>query len=157
MVLVVDTSFSVGKKDFNNNVIPFLRNLVTDPLLNVWESGTHVGLILFSSEERTKTKLDLGKIKDANKLEQYIDNLKWEDVSGRYTRTDLGLKLANEVRRYNSNLLQMLLTMMLLFLLLFCPCSVVLFVVVVFYWSLVILLHVYILQTLFWCQLIKCK
>ena len=99
MVLVVDTSYSIGVSDFVKNVIPFLKNLVTDPLLNVGESGTYVGLILFSSEEKTMTKLDLGQIKDAKKLEQYISNLKWDDVSWDETRTDLGLKHANDVRR----------------------------------------------------------
>ena len=99
MVLVVDTSFSIGRRDFDENVKPFLKNLVTDPLLNVGKSGTHVGLILFSSDDQTKTKLDLGEIKDANKLGRYIDNLNWEDVKGGHTRTDLGLQLANQVRR----------------------------------------------------------
>ena len=100
MLLVVDTSYSIGKGDFDRNVIPFLKNLVTHPLLNVGESGTRVGLILFSSTERTKTKLDIGQIRDAKKLGQYISNLNWNYVSGGHTRTDLGLKLANEVRRY---------------------------------------------------------
>ena len=98
MLLVVDTSYSIGKSDFDENVIPFLKNLVTSSLLNVGESGTHVGLILFSSKQRTKINLALGQIKDANELEQHIGKLSWTSVSGGHTRTDLALRLANEVR-----------------------------------------------------------
>ncbi len=68
-----------------------------DPLLNVREDGTQIGLILFSQASRTEILLNFGKIYDAEQLVQFIKGLQWEQVSGDRTRTDIGLKLANKV------------------------------------------------------------
>ena len=98
LLLVVDTSYSVGKHSFDMKVKPFLERLVLDPLLNVAEDGTQIGLILFSAASKTKIKLNLGQIHDANKLAQQIKSLQWNVVSGDRTRTDIALFYANEVR-----------------------------------------------------------
>lgn len=95
---MVDTSYSVGKYSFDTRVKPFLERLVLDPLLNVAKDGTQIGLILFSAASKTKIKLNLGQIYDANQLAQHIKSLRWNDVSGDRTRTDLALLYANEVR-----------------------------------------------------------
>ena len=78
-------------------VKPFLERLVLDPLLNVAEDGTRIGLILFSAAEKTKIKFNLGEIDDAKLIAQEIENLRWEEVSGDRTRTELALLYANKV------------------------------------------------------------
>ena len=62
LVLIVDTSNSIGEHDFNHNVKKFLKNLVTDSRLNVGPDGTEIGLILFSSRERTMVKGDVKSV-----------------------------------------------------------------------------------------------
>ena len=94
LLLIVDTSYSIGENDFNNNVKPFLINLVKDSLLNVGPDGTHIGLILFSSKKKTEIKLRVGQIEDAQQLANYIDSLQWKAVSGDRTRTEEALDLA---------------------------------------------------------------
>ena len=103
LLLIVDTSYSIGKGDFEANVQPFLKNLVKDPQLNVGPDGTHVGLILFSSEQKTRSELRIGEIEDANQLAEYIDKLKYRDISGDRTRTELALGLAKQVRALQLN------------------------------------------------------
>ena len=97
LLLVVDTSFSIGKSSFDHDVKPFLEKMILDPILNVEEGGTQIGLIIFSAARRTEILLNFGKIYDANQLVQFIKGLDWDRVSGGHTRTDLGLKLANEI------------------------------------------------------------
>ena len=88
LVLLVDTSNSIGMHDFNHNLKKFLKNLVTDSRLNVGPGGTEIGLTLFSSRKRTMVKLRIGQITDSQQLWNYIDCLQWMQVSGGYTRTD---------------------------------------------------------------------
>jgi hypothetical protein len=105
LLLIVDTSYSVGKGDFKDNVKPFLKNLVTDSRLNVGPKGTQIGLIMFANKGRTKVKLNIGQMTDAQELGQYMINLKWSEVSGDRTRTELALEKAKRVRIYRSNYL----------------------------------------------------
>lgn len=97
LLLIVDTSYSVGSGDFKDNVKPFLQNLVTDSRLNVGPKGTQIGLILFASKGRTKVKLNIGQMTDAQELGQYMINLKWNEVSGDRTRTELALEKAKRI------------------------------------------------------------
>ena len=97
LLLVVDTSYSIGETSFKQDVKPFLERLVLDPLLNVGEEGTQVSLIIFSEAHKTKKLLNFGKIYDAGELAQFMKGLDWSKVSGGHTRTDVGLKYANEV------------------------------------------------------------
>ena len=96
LLLIVDTSFSIGK--FNFGIMKkFLKKFVTDSRLNVGQDGTQVGLILFSSKEKTLVKLRMGQIQDAQRLGNYMNSLHWHDVRGGHTRTELALKLAKQV------------------------------------------------------------
>ena len=97
LLLIVDTSYSIGENDFNNNVKKFLKNLVTDSRLNVGPDGTQIGLILFSSVVKTVIKLRIGQIQDAQQLGNYMKSLQWSQVSGGHTRTDKGLDLAKGI------------------------------------------------------------
>ena len=96
LLLIVDTSYSVGERSFNENVKPFLQRLVTDPVLNVGREGTQLALIIFSHSERTKLLLNFGDFYAASQLSKFIHNLKWNEVSGDRTRTDMALQIANE-------------------------------------------------------------
>ena len=97
LLLIVDTSHSIGKDHFNNSVKYFLKNLVTDSRLNVGPDGTQIGLILFSSKEKAMVKLTMGQIKDAQELRNYMNSLQWERVKGDHTRTEVALNLAKGV------------------------------------------------------------
>ena len=103
LLLIVDTSYSIGQSDFEAKIKPFLKNLVKDPQLNVGPEGTHVGLILFSSEQKTRSKLRIGEIEDADQLAGYMNNLRYTKISGDRTRTELALDLAKQVRTLQLN------------------------------------------------------
>lgn len=96
LLLIVDTSYSIGKSSFNKNVKPFLEQLVTDQVLNVGRDDTQMAMMIFSQKQRTKILLNFGDMYDKNDLTKYISNLKWKEVSGDRTRTDLALKIAND-------------------------------------------------------------
>ena len=70
------------------------------PRLYVGPDGTHVGLILFSSEDKTMIKLGIGEIMDPYELAEYMGNLNYGSISGDRTRTELALELAKSVRTY---------------------------------------------------------
>ena len=69
--------------------------LVTDKDLHVSRNGTQIALMIFSEEKKTKVLLDFGKIYDADKLAQFIEKLKWDDIKGGFTRTDVAFRMAN--------------------------------------------------------------
>ena len=104
LLLIVDTSYSIGQRSFNIHIKPFLQNLVRAPRLNVGRDGTQVAMIIFSNRERTKILLNFGDTIEKDKLVRYIANLKWEKVRGDRTRTDLALQIANEKVRKNNKL-----------------------------------------------------
>ena len=97
---MVDASHSIGQNDFYANVMPFLENLIINPQLNVGPHGTHVGLIFFSSEAKTRIALRLGQINDSNQLAGYMGNLNYDNISGDRTRTELALNYAKSVRTH---------------------------------------------------------
>ena len=104
LLLIVDTSYSIGQRFFNIHIKPFLQNLVRAPRLNVGRDGTQVAMIIFSERKRTKILLNFGDTIEKDKLVRYIANLKWEKVRGDRTRTDLALQIANEKVRKNNKL-----------------------------------------------------
>lgn len=94
LLLILDTSYSV-KAYFESDMKPFLKRLVTDENLFVSRNGTQVALMIFSEAEKTEVLLEFGKIFDAAELARFIDGLKWKDIKGGYTRTDVAFQLAN--------------------------------------------------------------
>ena len=94
LLIILDASLSV-QAYFERNMKPFLVNLVTDSALDVSRSGTQVAMIIFSSADRTKVELDFGRIYDADDLAKFMDDLKWDDIKGNFTRTDVAFKEAN--------------------------------------------------------------
>jgi hypothetical protein len=94
LLLILDTSLSV-QSYFERDMKPFLKMLVTDKDLHVSRNGTQIALMIFSEEKKTKVLLDFGKIYDADKLAQFIEKLKWDDIKGGFTRTDVAFRMAN--------------------------------------------------------------
>ena len=74
---------------------PFLVNLVKDSALDVSRSGTQVAMVIFSSADRTKVELNFGDIYDADNLAKFMAALKWNDIKGNFTRTDVAFQEAN--------------------------------------------------------------
>lgn len=97
-MLIIDTSSSIERKNFEGNVQPFLKKFVKDPYLNVNEHGTRIAIILFSSKEADKTRilLNFNEEYDADRIATKIGNLRWEQVVGYSTRTEKALKIADE-------------------------------------------------------------
>ncbi len=98
MWILWDNSYSVGKSSFVDRVKPFLKGLINSPELDVGLHGTQIGIITFSTQVRTKVLVELGAMKTAGELNDYIDALNWEDVTGDGTRTGMAFKMATEVR-----------------------------------------------------------
>ena len=59
-----------------------------------------MGLILFSSKERTMVELRIGQITNSQQLWNYIDSLQCRRVKGGYTRTDLAFILAKSMSKH---------------------------------------------------------
>ena len=97
LLIVLDTSYSIGQGIFDSKVKPFLINLVKSPKLNVGPQGTHLALIIFSNAKNTRLLFDFGKKMTTKELEDYIiDELVWNKVSGDFTMTGTALKIASE-------------------------------------------------------------
>mgnify|MGYP002804300846 CR=1 FL=1 len=95
LLLIVDTSNSV-RAYFESDMKPFLKLLVKDRELRVSVNGTQIALMIFSEKEKTEVKLGFRVTYDAEGLAKFIDDLKWDDVKGGFTRTDYAFELANE-------------------------------------------------------------
>ena len=96
ILVLLDTSNSIGSNNFEKKIIPFLEQLERDPDLNVSPPGTQIAILAFSSPEQTKLLLSF----DDGYGEKYRDTVKkfrWKTISGGHTRTDLGFKMAGEV------------------------------------------------------------
>ena len=77
---------------------PFLKELINEPRLNIGPYGTHLAIMVFSSQQKTKILVPFNTKYGANDLTREIDDLKWDILKGGHTRTDLALRLANQVK-----------------------------------------------------------
>ena len=98
MWILWDNSWSVGRASFQDKVRPFLKNLINSPQVNVGPEGTHIGILTFSTQARTRVLLELGELQSPAALNDYLDSLKYDQISGDGTRTGMALKIADEVR-----------------------------------------------------------
>ena len=108
ILILLDTSRSIGKTNFDNQVKPFLRNFVSDKTLDVGPGGAQVSLLLFSKwadpssrhyrkeDDMTKLVIPFSKHYNAENFALYINNTNYKDVEGGHTRTDKALEIANE-------------------------------------------------------------
>ncbi|CAB4045370.1 Hypothetical predicted protein, partial [Paramuricea clavata] len=91
-----DNSYSLGEKAFQDEVRPFMKNLINSTNLNVGPNGTHIGILSFSTQANTRVLLELGEKKTRDELLYYLDCLKYNRISGNGTRTGMALKIADE-------------------------------------------------------------
>ena len=98
MWIVWDNSYSVGRILFEYEVRPFLKNLINSPQLNVCPDGTHIGILTFSTQARTRVLLELGELQSPVTLNDYLDSLKYDDMVGDSSRSGMALKMIDEVR-----------------------------------------------------------
>ncbi|CAB4031061.1 Hypothetical predicted protein, partial [Paramuricea clavata] len=108
ILILLDTSNSIGKDDFNNEVKPFLRDFVSDKTLNIGRNGAQLALLLFSKwddpnsryyrkeDDKTKLVIPFDLHYDAKMFERYINNTEWRNIKGGHTRTDKALEIANK-------------------------------------------------------------
>ena len=100
ILILLDTSYSIGQATFEKQVKPFLIDLVNSQKLNVAPDGTRLALIIFSNEKNTRKMFDFGMLDTIKDYEDYINlKLLWRVVSGDLTFTGSGLILANEVSK----------------------------------------------------------
>jgi hypothetical protein len=90
----LDSSISIGETNFES-IRKFLIDLVKK--LKVGPDGVHLGLITFSSKEKTETLLDVAEKQNQTKLIKRLRELDYTKLMGGTTRTDLAFKIANEV------------------------------------------------------------
>ena len=88
----------MGPVQFKENIIPFLKGLITNSQMNVSPNGTHVGIITFSTQRKTMVLLAMGELRTKKRLREYLDNLKYDEVGGAGTRIGMALKMADEVK-----------------------------------------------------------
>ena len=96
LLLVIDTSDSIGENNFKEKVQPFLMRFVKNYALNVNKDGTRIAIIRFSTSIRTEIMLKFNKLYNAEDIANKIGDLKWADVHGDETRTEKALGKANE-------------------------------------------------------------
>ena len=96
ILILLDTSNSIGQHHYDTDVIPFLKSLVTSPKMNVAPDGTRLSLITFSNSQNTKRRLQFG----AKTVQEYLNffdtKLQWNNVHGDRTKTGDATKIADE-------------------------------------------------------------
>jgi hypothetical protein len=96
----LDSSISISEIYFKP-VREFLIDLIKK--LKIGPDGAHLGLITFSSKEKTRRLLDVGQIQNQSKLIEWLKERNYTtELKGDTTRTDLALKIANEVSHSKS-------------------------------------------------------
>lgn len=96
IIVLLDTSVSIGPSNFENKIKPFLKQLESDPDLNVSPQGTHIAIVAFSTPLQTKILLSFDEGYGAM-YRDTVNNFRWERIKGGNTRTDLGFQKAGEV------------------------------------------------------------
>ena len=94
-----DNSYSIGSDNFPK-VINFLEKLINSPQLNVGEDGTHIGFITFSSGDRTRELLSIGRKTSKAELIQWLEGVNYYNLKGPQTFTGTAMKLALNVSTF---------------------------------------------------------
>lgn len=95
ILIVLDVSYSIGKTAFDGEIKPFMKNLIKNKKLNVGVHGTHIAMIVFSSQPKTKVLLTFGDKTSQKELELFVDQMDWVHLSGGRTKTGLALEIAD--------------------------------------------------------------
>ncbi len=96
ILILLDTSSSIGSGRYDADVVPFLKSLINSPKLNVGPDGTRLALVTFNDEDNTKLRFSFG----ANTTQKYLDyvdnDLIWSKVVGYRTLTGTAMKIADQ-------------------------------------------------------------
>lgn len=100
LLILLDTSYSIGKGDFDKQVKPFLIKLVNSLKLNVAPDGTQLSLVTFSNDQNTRLRFSFGAYDTPQALEDYISNkdgrgLDYNAFSGGRTFTGKAFEIAD--------------------------------------------------------------
>ena len=96
MVLLLDTSYSIGKKNFDRKIKPFLKKLVFSPKLKVGPDGTQIAIVTFSNKRNTKILLHFSARTKTEYITFINHVLLWEAVSGDRTMTGTGAGIVDK-------------------------------------------------------------
>ena len=95
ILLLLDTSNSIGRNHFDNDVKPFLSSLVNSPKLNVGPDGTQLALVTFSNDQNTRMRFGFAR-RTVQDYQNYFDqDLTWDNVHGDRTMTGDGARIAD--------------------------------------------------------------
>ena len=100
VLVLLDTSFSIGRRNFINKIKPFLHQLERNPDLNVSPQGSHIAILTFSSVEQTRTRLFFNQGFGV-RYHDTVNGFTWNSIKGGHTRTDLAFQKAGEVCAVN--------------------------------------------------------
>lgn len=96
ILILLDTSYSIGRHHFDSAVKPFLKKLVKSSKLNVGPDGTQLALATFSNAVNTRLRFGFGIHTMVKDYVDYIDKkLIWSKVSGDRTMTGVGATIAD--------------------------------------------------------------
>ena len=90
-------SGSIGLLTWEQKIKPFLFRLITDTTLSVSPNGSNLAVMVFSTARQTRLLVTMNEGSDQNLLNKEINNIDYQYESGGETRTDIALKLANQV------------------------------------------------------------
>ena len=96
ILILLDTSNSIGANHFDNDVKPFLESLAKSPKLNVGPDATRLSLITFSDDQNTKLRLPFGAYTKQDYMDFFKNQLQWKSVHGPRTMTGTAIKIAND-------------------------------------------------------------
>ena len=75
-----------------------MEGLINNRQLNVGPEGTHISMLSFSEESKTKVRLQFGEKTTKEELIEFVNSkLDYDMLRGQTTRTGYALGLANEV------------------------------------------------------------
>ena len=75
-----------------------MEGLINNRQLNVGPEGTHISMLSFSEESKTKVQLQFGEKTTKEELIEFVNSkLDYDMLRGQTTRTGYALGLANEV------------------------------------------------------------
>ena len=97
ILVIIDTSGSVGRSMFEDRIKPFLYRLFADNTLDVSPNGSNFAIMVFSTKNKTKLLVSFEKDVYQKSLIEIVQRLDYTEWAGGETRTDLALQMANQV------------------------------------------------------------
>ena len=96
VLILLDTSISIGERNFINKIKPFLEELGRNSDLGVSPQGSHIAILTFSSVKQTRIRLSFNQGFGVS-YHNTVDGFTWKNIEGGHTRTDVAFQKAGEV------------------------------------------------------------